>query len=184
MNPALALIAFFFVRTDTSEFESRTALSRDQLHSFFLVALSSLTLDYSWLALNAHANYSASHVAHLSALFAFAFAFVIVTLVLKHIFLWCLFVEWSKSRGHLVDPVSMWLHSLSFFPALKSLLALAIPSSFSYLLGFMQYTVSIIATGRLGAPELGAAGIATMLCNVTGSCVGQVRRFSLILVRS
>jgi MATE family multidrug resistance protein len=47
-------------------------------------------------------------------------------------------------------------------------LELAVPCSGTYFLNYSLQLITIITVGQLGGVELGAAGVATMLCNVSG----------------
>jgi hypothetical protein len=188
-NVGLAMVGFFFVlarppqshacdRDGTMHERPRrrrpTHLDADQLHTLFCVSLASLVVDYAWMFASAGADFVGSRVAHLDSMFQFAFVCNALGLVVKHGWLWALYLFRSQARGEPNDPISVWLNSFDAWPAFQSLVGLALPSAFSYLIGYSQVLISIISVGHLGAAELGAAGIATMLANVTGSCIGQV----------
>jgi MATE family multidrug resistance protein len=165
-NVLLDMVGFFFVASDY--------LTLPQLNTFFHISVASCFIDYSWIVLywNESSRLSSSHLSHLSSLMSFSVSCNLLHLLLKHIWLSILFLLVCRRRGDPSDPLSRFLQAFTWWPSLKSLFSLALPSSFSYLLGYSQFLISIVATGKLGPAELGAAGIATMLANVTGSCIG------------
>jgi hypothetical protein len=112
-----------------------THLDSDQLHTLFCVSLASLVVDYAWIFASAGADFAGSRVAHLDSMFQFAFVCNALGLVVKHGWLWALYLFRSQARGEQRDPISVWLNSFDAWPAFQSLVGLALPSAFSYLIG-------------------------------------------------